>query len=94
MTPRMEPIRDASVWTGGDLERDLSWRFSLNPGQVADLDSALQQVKNRGLNFGEILREDGVASPNQTVLQRRAEQEDLLAIHADGQTSAVSCPAR
>jgi hypothetical protein len=58
MTPWMDPIEDASVWTGEDLERDPSWKFSLTPQQVTDLDSALQQVKNRGLNFAEILRDD------------------------------------
>ena len=49
MTPRMEPIKDASAWTGDDLQHDQSWKFSLTPQQKADLDKALQQVKDRGL---------------------------------------------
>ena len=58
MTPWMKPIEDASVWSGKDLERDQSWRFSLTPQQVAELDDGLRQVKNRGLSFAEILRVD------------------------------------
>ena len=58
MTPQMEPIRDASAWTGDDLQHDQSWKFSLTPQQKADLDKALQQVKDRGLQFAEIVRED------------------------------------
>ena len=58
ITPWMKPIEDASVWSGKDLERDQSWRFSLTPQQVAELDDALRQVKNRGLSFAEILRVD------------------------------------
>ena len=40
MTPRMEPIEDASVWTGADLESDPSWAFELTPEHRADLDHA------------------------------------------------------
>ena len=58
MTPHMEPITDASAWTGEDLERDQSWRFSLTHQQQDDLDKALQQVKKRGLQFAEIVQDD------------------------------------
>ena len=58
MTPWMEPITDASVWSGDDLERDQSWRYSLTSQQRVDLNRALQQVKDRGLQFAEISRED------------------------------------
>jgi hypothetical protein len=54
----MEPITDASAWTGDDLKRDKSWKFSLAPQQIAELDSALQLVKKRGLKFAEIRQED------------------------------------
>ena len=56
MTPRMEPIEDASVWTGADLERDRSWAFELTSEHLADLDRALQGVKARGLQLAEITR--------------------------------------
>ena len=56
MTPRMEPIEDASVWTGADLESDRSWAFELTPEHRADLDHALQGVKARGLQLAEITR--------------------------------------
>ena len=42
ITPWMKPIEDASVWSGKDLERDQSWRFSLTPQQVAELDDGLR----------------------------------------------------
>ena len=58
MTPWTEPIKEASAWTGDDLQREQSWKFSLTPQQLADLDKALQLVKERGLQFAEILRED------------------------------------
>jgi hypothetical protein len=58
MTPWMKPVNDASEWTGDDLERDQSWKFSLTPQQSADLDKALQRVKDRGLAYAEIRPED------------------------------------
>jgi hypothetical protein len=54
----MKPVNDASEWTGDDLERDQSWKFSLTPQQSADLDKALQRVKDRGLAYAEIRPED------------------------------------
>jgi hypothetical protein len=54
----MEPIKDASVWTGDDLQRDRSWEFALTSEHGADLDRALQKVKARGLQLAEITRED------------------------------------
>ena len=58
MTPWMEPISDASAWSGEDLQRDQSWKLSLTSEQTDDLAKALKQVKERGLQFAEILRED------------------------------------
>lgn len=54
MVPKMEPIKDKSAWIGNDLERDRSWEFTLTSQQKAELDKALQQVKNRGLKLAEI----------------------------------------
>jgi hypothetical protein len=54
----MKSITDASAWTPDDLRNDRSWEHALTPGQVADLDNALQQVKARGLQFAEITAED------------------------------------
>ncbi len=58
MTPRMEPITDASAWTGDDLQRDASWTFSVTEKHKADLDQAIRQVKDRGMQFAEITSED------------------------------------
>ncbi|MBT3269760.1 hypothetical protein HN371_21625 [Candidatus Poribacteria bacterium] len=58
MAPWMEPIDDASVWTGDDLECDQSWRHTLTAEHLADLDAALRKVEARGLQFAEITRED------------------------------------
>ena len=58
MNPWMKPIQDASAWTPEDLKRDQSWKYSLTAHQKTDLDNALQRVKGRGLEFGEIERED------------------------------------
>lgn len=58
MTLWMDPIKDASAWEREDLQNDTSWRYTLTPGQKADLDKALQLVKERGVQFSEILRDD------------------------------------
>jgi len=58
MTPHMEPITDASAWTGEEMEQDTSWKFSLTTQQQDELDQALQQVNKRGLQFPEITQED------------------------------------
>ena len=54
MTPWMEPITDASAWTAEDLKRDESWKFTLTDDHRSDLDKALKQVNQSGLQFGEI----------------------------------------
>jgi hypothetical protein len=58
MAPHMEPITDASAWTAEDLERDSSWRFSLTHQQQDDMGKALHLVKERGLQFPEITKDD------------------------------------
>ena len=58
MTLQMEPVTDASAWSGEDLERDQSWKFTLTSQQQDDLGKALQQIKERGPQFAEITRED------------------------------------
>lgn len=58
MTIQMKPINDASVWTGDDLAQNRTWEYTLTPSQLADLDSALQQVNSQGLSLVEISREN------------------------------------
>ena len=58
MPLQMEPITDASAWTGEDLARDQSWKFTLTTQQQDDLGKALQKINKRGLPFAELTRED------------------------------------
>ena len=69
MTPWMEPITDASAWTAEDLKRDESWKFTLTDDHRSDLDKALKQVNQSGLQFGEIKREDFSLPSFQETLQ-------------------------
>jgi hypothetical protein len=76
MTPWMEPIRDASVWTGDDLEKDRSWEFVLDEQHKAELAQALTQVNKDGLSLVEITKENFPLSVLGDVLQRL--QEELI----------------
>ena len=51
---RTEPVTDASAWIENDLIQVRSWEHTLNDIHLADLDSALQGVKKRGLQLAEI----------------------------------------
>ncbi len=75
MTPHMEPIRDASVWTAEDLQQDASWRFALTSEQTDELEKALQLVRERQLQFSEILQQDFPLPSLQQVL--KGIQEEL-----------------
>ena len=57
LTPWVEPVTEPSAWTGADLERDRSWEFSLTERQQADLEVALRQVQQQGLQLAEITRD-------------------------------------
>ena len=57
MTPWLEPVTEPSAWSGADLERDRSWEFSLTPRQQAELEAALHQVQQQGLQLAEITRD-------------------------------------
>jgi len=66
----MEPLDDASVWTGDDLRGDQSWRISLTDEQRRDLDEALHQVNDRRLQFAEIQQADFPLPSLMKALQR------------------------
>lgn len=53
-----KPVSGPSAWKPGDLEEDTSWRFSVTPEQIEDLDNALADVKRRGMAFKEITTSD------------------------------------
>ena len=56
VTPWLEPVTEPSAWSGADLERDRSWEFSLTQRQQAELEAALHQVQQQGLQLAEITR--------------------------------------
>ena len=58
MTPTMDPVTDASAWTGEDLEGDRSWEFDLSPRQQDELHRALQQTNDQKLQLAEITRDN------------------------------------
>ena len=54
---RTEPIADASVWNGADLEADRGWSHRLDARHLDELGSALDAVKSAGLSLPQITRE-------------------------------------
>jgi hypothetical protein len=48
---RTEPVTDASVWTGAELEADRSWEYVLTDAHRAELDAALAAVKEKDLTL-------------------------------------------
>lgn len=51
---RTTPVADRSVWTGADLTRDSTWRFTLTDDHRRDLARALADVEARGLVVAEL----------------------------------------
>ena len=46
---RMEPLHEASVWTGDQLQDDHSWEYPLDDSDRAELAAALDGVKETRL---------------------------------------------
>ena len=55
---RRQPIEDASVWTGADLEADRSWSYQLEPVHLNELAEALKVANARGLGMPELTAEN------------------------------------
>lgn len=55
---RRQPIDDASVWTGADLDSERSWERRLAPRHLEELAAALDAVRRRGLGVPEITAAD------------------------------------
>lgn len=55
---RMEPVDDASVWTGADLAADRSWEYVLSDAHRAEIGSALSAVKAKGLGIPAVSKAD------------------------------------
>ena len=54
---RMEPVTDASVWTGAELEADRSWECVLSDAHRAELGNALLAAKGKGLGIPDLTKE-------------------------------------
>ena len=53
------PIDGPSAWIGADLrKREAEWSYRLSVSDVAEIEAALRAVRQRGLDIGEIRRED------------------------------------
>lgn len=53
---RMEPVSDASVWTGADLEADRSWEYVLSDAHRAEIEGALALVKAKGFGIPAVTK--------------------------------------
>ena len=57
--PVRRPIEGPSAWVGADMrQREAEWSYRLSPGEVAEIEDAVQAVRGRGLDLAEIHRED------------------------------------
>ena len=54
MSNNWQPINDASVWGGSNLERNRTWEFFLGDEHRAELEAALASVNQAGLELGAI----------------------------------------
>jgi hypothetical protein len=57
--PSRPPILGPSVWTGPDMRaREAEWTHRLTPTETAEIEAAVQTVRDRGLDLAAIRRED------------------------------------
>lgn len=53
-----QPLTGPAAWRGADLAGDTSWLHPLSADTIAAIDTALAQVKQRGLSFPHFGRDD------------------------------------
>jgi hypothetical protein len=59
MTPARPLVEGPSVWFGPDMRaREAEWSYRLSSSEIAEIDSAVQEVRHRGLELADIRRED------------------------------------
>ena len=84
-TPVMEPVTEPSAWSGADLERDRSWEYTLTARQQAEVEAALCQVQERGLQLAEITRDTfplpGVADTLCAILRQLRAGRGVALLH-------------
>jgi len=54
----MQPVIDPAAWHGEQLEQDDSWRFELTDAEIAEIDAAVDGMKQRGLEIKDITSAD------------------------------------
>ena len=58
-SPSRPPITGSSAWIGAELRtREPEWSYRLSPPEVAEIETALQSVRARGLDLADITRDD------------------------------------
>jgi hypothetical protein len=53
-----QQVTDATAWKGEDLRHDDSWKYTLTPADIAEIDQAFQSVQRKGLRWGEFGKAD------------------------------------
>jgi hypothetical protein len=72
----LDPVQGERVWRGPELApRSDEWAYRLDAAAVAELDAAVADVENRGLDILDIQRDDFVLPTLGSLLQRI--QDDL-----------------
>ena len=70
----LQPVDDASAWTGADLAQDESWIYHLTSAEVRDLEATLRKAIKKGLEPDLVRREDFELSVLGPTLSRIGEQ--------------------
>ena len=57
--PTRKPIEGPSAWIGADMRtREAEWSYRLSPLEVAEIETAVQAVREQGLDLADIRRDD------------------------------------
>src|SRR5882672_11017851 len=57
--PSRRLIDSPSAWVGADMRRrEAEWTYRLSPPEIAEIETALRTVRERGLDIADISRED------------------------------------
>jgi hypothetical protein len=74
------PVVDPAAWTAADLAADQSWIHPLTENEVAELDQAVRQLDDRGVDILDITKHDFVVPQ----LRRRLDTISDELIHGRG----------
>jgi hypothetical protein len=57
--PVRQPITGPSAWIGADMKtREAEWTYRLSANEIAEIENAVETVRDRGLDLADIRRED------------------------------------